>query len=242
MPRMVLKGSLAAISVPDVLSFLNLIRKTGTLTLHEDGALAERRLNWRDGEIVFASSTDPQASLGRYLVRRGWLTAEDKERTGRGVGNGRRHGEILVEQGLITETQLVTAIRRQVLEIIYGSFRITKGWFTFDESDLAHLHDIHLNTAVSTIIMEGVRRLDEWPRLAEAIPSHELVPRPLPRAEGWSPHDLSAWENEVLELVDGSATVSEILSGSPFDEFETLQALAALVYAGRVEIGEAEQD
>ncbi len=239
MPEMVLKGSLAAISVPDVLSFLSMLRKTGTLMLHEEGAMAERRLCWRDGDIVFASSTDPQASLGRYLVRRGWITPEENERTGQVVGNGRRHGEILVDQGLVTDTQLVTAIRRQVLEIIYGSFRITEGWFTFDDTDRAHLYDIHLNTSVSTIVMEGVRRLDEWPRLAEVIPSYEVVPQQLPGAEGWSPHDISTWENEVLGLVDGRATVAEILSRSPFDEFETLQGLAALAYAGRIAISPA---
>ncbi len=49
----ILQGDLSRIQLPDVLSFLAMIRGSGKLVLRHDEL--ERTIHWKDGEIVFAT-------------------------------------------------------------------------------------------------------------------------------------------------------------------------------------------
>src|SRR6185369_8651455 len=62
----ILQGDLSRIQLPDVLSFIAMIRATGKLALR-NGAL-DRTIIWKDGEIVFANSNSPEHSLGGVRV------------------------------------------------------------------------------------------------------------------------------------------------------------------------------
>ena len=59
----ILEGDLARLDVPDVLSFLNMGRRTGVLALEK--ADQETKLFFRDGNPVFAASTKEDLHLGR---------------------------------------------------------------------------------------------------------------------------------------------------------------------------------
>ena len=65
----VLEGNLARFEVPDLLTFLNMGRRTGVLVMERPDQ--ETKLFLREGHPVFATSTKEDLRLGAILVRMG---------------------------------------------------------------------------------------------------------------------------------------------------------------------------
>src|SRR5437870_94202 len=174
----ILQGDLARIQLPDVLSFVSMIRRSGKLVLH-NGEL-ERTLVWKDGDIVFATSNSPEDSLGRFLLRNGKITQEQYEDSKRRVTATTRHGKLLVQMGAISPKDLWWGVKNQALEIIYSLFSWSSGSFDFCETaEELTSEKIVLSLNTSSVIMEGIRRLDESARIREKIPSLDIILMPL---------------------------------------------------------------
>jgi hypothetical protein len=229
MSERIFEGSLKAVSGPDLLTFINLIKKTGTLTLLQGDRT--QKIYWEKGEMIFASSSDPEESLGAFLVRHGKITPEQNMKSGLLVEPGKRQGRILVQMGVLTPKSLWWAVKNQVLEIIYSVFTIRDGRFHFEETPDSYEEKIKLSTSTTNIIMEGIRRLDEWPRIKETIANDRVVPRlGSPDKRDQNVRFLEG-EQAILALVDGQRTVRDIVHHSEMEEFEILRLLMAFVMA-----------
>jgi len=231
----ILQGDLAKIQLPDVLSFVSLIRESGKLVLRR--LELERTIHWKDGEIIFASSSSHEHSLGQFLLRNGKITLEQYEESRRRVTPQLRHGKLLVQMGAISPKDLWWGVKNQVLEIIYSLFGWKDGEFEFYDSteDLAQERIvIQLNT--SSVIMEGIRRLDEAARIREKIPNLDLV---FARVPGVTPdfHDLDMSEAEIAiyNNIDGRLSVRELTGRSELTEFEVTRILFQLLVARLIE-------
>src|SRR6266498_4079195 len=112
-------GSLAALTVPEVIQFVFTSLKSGVLLLafgEEDqarpddpGQLRRKSVYFKDGQVVFASSSDPKDRLGPVLVAGGFVPEAALERCARLVKSGRPLGQVLVDEGGITSGQLYEA-------------------------------------------------------------------------------------------------------------------------------------
>ena len=225
----ILQGSLKAIRIPEVLTFLNYIKKTGILTVEGDGRT--RKVYFHNGEMAFASSSDPRESLGSFLVQRGKITQEQNLESVSQIAPGRRQGRILVAMGLLTPSELWENVQSQVLEIIYALFPLKSGFFQFEEMDESGEEKITLSHSATNIILEGVRRMDEWPRIKQMIPDDQAVPRLEPPESRDRVVEFNEEERKVLELVDGERTVAEIIRRWPLEEFEARRSLVTLIIA-----------
>src|SRR3954468_21329165 len=170
----ILHGDLARIQLPDLLSFISMIRGTGKLTLQQ-GAL-ERCIHWKEGEIIFASSSSPEHSLGQFLLRNGKITLTQYEESKRRVTANTRHGKLLVQMGAISPKDLWWGVKNQALEILYSLFGWKEGTFVFTDSvDELSNERIVLSINTAAMIMEGIRRLDESARIREKVPNLDLA-------------------------------------------------------------------
>src|SRR6266498_2103222 len=170
----ILQGDLARIQLPDVLAFISMIRATGKLTLRQ--SQLERCIHWKDGEIIFATSSSPEHSLGQFLLRNGKITLTQYEDSKRRVTANTRHGKLLVQMGAISPKDLWWGVKHQALEIIYSLFNWKEGSFAFlDSVDELAAERIVLAINTPGVIMEGIRRLDETARIKEKVPSVEMV-------------------------------------------------------------------
>ena len=233
----ILEGDLSRIQLPDVLSFISMIRRSGKLALQQNQF--ERTIIWKDGDIVFATSNSLEHSLGQFLLRNGKITPQQYEDSKRRVGPHMRHGKILVQMGAISPKDLWWGVKNQALEIIYSLFTWKEGHFTFSESaeELAS-EKIVLSLNTSSVIMEGIRRLDEGARIREKIPSLEVVFMKVPGIEP-NFHDLDMSENEiaVYEHIDAQLTVRELIGRSgDLTEFEVMRILFQLLMARLIEV------
>lgn len=229
MNEAILNGSLKAISVPDLLTFINMTRMTGALWLRSEDKV--RKVFWEKGDMIFASSSDPEESLGSFLVRHGKITQEQNMKAGLHVEPGKRQGKVLVQMGALTPKELWWAVKNQALEIIYSCFRLIDGSFSFEETDKPNDEKITLSTTTTNIVMEGIRRLDEWPRIRELIPNDHLVLLPAPPETRDKSVNFLEGERAVFALVDGTRDIREIIYNSKQEEFETLRILMSLIMA-----------
>lgn len=236
MSERIFEGSLKAISTPDLLTFINLTKKTGALILALESET--RRIYWERGEIIFASSSNPEESLGAFLVRHGKITSEENMKSGLLVEPGKRQGRILVQMGVLTPKKLWWAVKNQVLDIIYSVFTVRDGRFSFEEMEEPYEEKIKLSTSTTNIIMEGIRRLDEWPRIKEIIAHDKVTPRLALADRRDTSVRFTESERALLDLVDGGRTVREIIHLSNLEEFETLRLIMAFVLARYIEIPE----
>ena len=231
----ILQGDLARIQLPDVLSFISMIRATGKLTLRHEHL--ERCIHWKDGEIIFASSSSPEHSLGQFLLRNGKITPAQYEDSKRRVTANMRHGKILVQMGAISPKDLWWGVKNQVLEILYSLFSWKDGSFVFSDGldDLAN-ERIVLSINTAGMIMEGIRRLDESARIREKVPSLDVVFMKVPGAvPDFRELDMSQHEIEVYKNIDGRLTVLELIGKSDMTEFEVTRILFQLVVARLIE-------
>ncbi|MEW6367597.1 MAG: DUF4388 domain-containing protein [Acidobacteriota bacterium] len=225
----VLQGFLSAIRIPDLLSFLCMLKKTGALTV--DAAGFVKKIYLDSGEIIFASSSDPMENLGSFLVRRGKISEQQRAEAWSRVEPGKRQGRILVAMGLLTPNELWSTVQSQVLDIIYSIFPLNDGAFYFDETRDPHDEKITLAVSSGNIILEGVRRMDEWPRIRQMLPDDKAIPQRCPAEQRDHTIRLANGEQTIYELVDGERSVEEIVRQWRMEEFEALRALMTLVLA-----------
>ena len=231
----ILQGDLARIQLPDVLSFISMIRATGKLTLRQNHL--ERCIHWKDGEIVFASSNSPEHSLGQFLLRNGKITVQQYEESKRRVTANTRHGKLLVQMGAISPKDLWWGVKNQALEILYSLFSWKDGSFVFSESvdELAN-ERIVLSINTAGMIMEGIRRLDESARIREKVPSLDMAFMKVPGAvPNFRELDMNDHEIAVYNNIDGMLSVRALIGKSELTEFEVTRILFQLVSARLIE-------
>ena len=237
----ILQGDLSRIQLPDVLSFVAMIRATGKLALR-NGSL-DRTIIWKDGEIVFANSNSPEHSLGQFLLRNGKINQAQYEESKRRVTPTMRHGKVLVQMGAISPKDLWWGVKNQVLEIIYSLFTWKDGTFGFYESvEEIAMERIVLSINTSSVIMEGIRRLDETARIKEKITGLDMIFMKVP---GEQPDtdalDMSDHELEVYNRIDGRMTIRELVGLSELTEFEVTRILFQLLSARLIEVAQEER-
>lgn len=232
----ILQGDLSRIQLPDVLSFLAMIRGSGKLVLRHDEL--ERTIHWKDGEIVFATSNSPEHSLGQFLLRNGKITEAQYEESKRRVTAQVRHGKVLVQMGAISPKDLWWGVKHQVLDILYSLFGWKDGSFAFlDSADELLNERIMLAINTSSVIMEGIRRLDEYARIKEKISGIDMVFSKVPGAvPDFRELEMAASEIEVYNNIDGKLTIRELVGKSELTEFEVMRILFQLLSARMIEV------
>lgn len=232
----ILQGDLSRIQLPDVLSFLAMIRGSGKLVLRHDEL--ERTIHWKEGEIVFATSNSPEHSLGQFLLRNGKITEAQYLDSKARVTAQMRHGKILVQMGAISPKDLWWGVKHQVLDILYSLFSWKDGAFSFvDSADELANERIMLAINTSSVIMEGIRRLDESARIREKITGIDQVFAKVPGAiPDFSEMEMAASEIEVYNNIDGKLSVRELIGKSDLTEFEVTRILFQLLSARMIEI------
>ncbi len=229
---MAIKGSLKEASLPDVIQLLFLGRRTGCL------ALADRHnfgtIYFEEGHIIYASIVNRRDRLGDILVKSGRISADTLRQAIDRQEGDREHklGEILVELGALTREELESYMRLQIEEAVYYLFTWTSGTFNFEAGVRPEQEDFLVRINPEMLLLEGARRVDEWSLIEKKIPSFDLIFAVDPAHIGESAPDLSAEQQRLLPLLDGTRDVQAVIDESGLVEFEVGKALFGLITAG----------
>ncbi len=174
---MALKGTLKDFSLADILQLIGIQRKTGVLNLHGEQDLVS--ISFVQGTIVSAESAGRRLEerVASTLAQWGHCTSEQLEQARKTQRHTlERLWTVLLRQQAVDRDEVRKALHLQLENIIYQVFRWQDGEYSFIQEpdidyDREHLTPIHSET----VLMEGVRMLDEWPLLERKIRSFDTV-------------------------------------------------------------------
>jgi hypothetical protein len=171
-------GTLGAASFAEVAQLLASGLRSGVLHLSLPGSPipVRKSISFREGQVIFASSTDPADRLGAVLVRAGKVDAEAVERCAPLLRPGRPLGQLLVEQGLLTAGQLYDGIAAQVREIFLSGFETTAGEFLFREGPPDERNAVRLPERTRELLLAGMRRAEALELKAASAPPAPAEP------------------------------------------------------------------
>src|SRR5689334_20388806 len=208
----------------ELLQWLSMGQKTGTLLIEGHGV--EKRVYFQGGRINSSSSSDQREYLGHFLVSHGYITEEELKMAMEVQEESNiLLGKILVMINAISETDLLRLMRKKAEESIYDVFLWEEGNFEFVDGELPDLKMVPLSLDVTGIIMEGLRRFDEWKRIRLRVPDNQIVPRIM------RPLNLDTFteqEKLIVPYIDGQRTIEEIALQTHNAEFN----VARLVFEG----------
>jgi CheY-like chemotaxis protein len=84
----------------------------------------------------------------------------------------------------------------------------------------------------SALVMEGMRRADEWGRLIEQLPALDTVYDVDHSALLDRLSEIPDELNGILRLLDGRRTLADVIDDSPFEDLSTLATLSKLYFEG----------
>lgn len=182
--RMSLVGNLEDLGLGEILQIVSLSRKSGILRLHSRGR--EGLVVFRLGQVIQATSSTVQESLGEALIRRGALdlaTLRSALALQESEGFTERLGTILVKHFAVPAAVVDEVVREQIEKVVYALFAWVEGAFDFELQEsveavdairmdpMQFMLDQGLNPQF--LAMEGSRVADEQRHLGAGVPAPE---------------------------------------------------------------------
>jgi hypothetical protein len=228
-------GNLKSMSTGDLLQWLSLGQKNGTLVVNNKSV--EKKIFFRGGRVISSASNSPREYLGQFLISHGYLTESELMKAMEVQHqSGILLGKILVMIDVITEQELQRLMRLKAEEEIYDIFLWKEAEFHFVDDELPTMEMIPLQVDVTGIIMEGTRRVDEWTRIREVIPNETVVPIETRTIDA---KDLDEVQRTIVHAIDGRRTIADIVLESRSSTFAVSSTLHSLVRSGHVRLVEA---
>ena len=183
---MALSGTLKDFGIADILQLIGHQTKTGRLTLK--ASEEEVEVFFIDGNVVFASEKARKSKnlLGRLLAPRRAAHAGSARRC---AGDAAAHAEAAGrradrERRCVTRTQLAQMMRLQTTETLYRLFSWKNGSYEFSQEEVDATDAAFDPIRAESILLEGFRRMDEWPALRRRCPGPTPPSR---RSRSWTP-------------------------------------------------------
>jgi len=198
-------------NLPSLITAFYLSRETGELGVQR--GKVKKVVYFERGTPVFALSNLAADRFGQFLVRVGKIKPEQlQDASTVASASKRRTGDVLVERGLLKDTERLYYVGQQVKAIIYSLFGWEDGTYVMSFKDKATAESIKLDVHPANLISRGVKKLYKPERLRRLLaPEERLIPSLQP-AYALNEVDLEKWEAEFLPRVDGTRTVAELLS------------------------------
>jgi hypothetical protein len=192
-----------------------------------------KALYFRRGDVRTAASNLPEDRLGAILYRYGVVGESILNEALKASRGGTKLGQLLVEQGALSAHELYTYVRKQVEEIFYSLLTQRQGAFYVYRADDDSGPSSQLQISTKTLLLDGVRRIDELSYFREKLPTPEVV---LVKREPAPSERIGPREQRLLGFVDGVNNLAAIARASHLGEFETTKSLYQLMQSGFVQL------
>ncbi len=198
-------------NLPSLFTAFYLSRETGELGVQR--GKVKKVVYFEKGTPVFALSNLLADRFGQFLVRVGKIKPEQlQDATAVAEATKRRTGDVLVERGLLKDTERLYYNGQQVKAIIYSLFAWEDGTYVMSFKEKAAAESIKLDVHPANLIVRGIKKLYKPERLRRMLqPEDRLLPSVAP-AYQLNEVELERWEAELLPKIDGNRTVAELLA------------------------------
>ena len=228
-------GRLGPLTLPALIQRLCGQKKTGSLMVTDEPI--RKVLYFDSGQIVFASSTDPEDRLGHLYLRRGMITlAAHSEGLRVANAQGKRLGTVLVQMKAIRPQDLVWGVTEQVKLMVISLFQWTRGDGAFRPGKPLEDEVITLKMPTADLVLTGIKSIESWSRIEAAVGDMSARFRTTPRLQSLAEElSLSLDEWTLLSRCESGATLGQICDDSALGDFEVCRLIWAFVVVGLLE-------
>ena len=193
----------------------------------------ERHVFFDGGQLVFATSSDRQDSLGEMMLREGALTQSQFEEAAELVKTGQRFGSAVAEMGIFTVEQVVIWVQRQLTQITSSVLDYPSGRFYFFSSlEKNVVPEIGIPVPLGKLLLEAVRRAKDLPLehlAADAALRIGFSPDPMLRYQAV---ELDDTERRLLASISRPVSAKDFLATCTIPKDSAARALYALLVLG----------
>jgi len=233
---MSLEGNAGDFGLSEIFQLISIQKKSGMLSITGRQKMA---VFFEDGMVISTrdrreKTYDP---LREYLIRYGFISAAEMKTLQQiQTGSGMDLTDILLSERYFSEEELRQIFTDQMYETIQEILSWPKSYFRFI-SGVNVLTGVRSFAAIKVegLLMESMRRIDEFPEILRIFPREETIVARLPIEDRETPK-LERAEEIVYELLAERRSVGELVSSARMTRFCTYEALKNLLEKGLLEI------
>jgi hypothetical protein len=187
-----------------------------------------KRIYVENGVVFHARSSDRSDRLGPYLYRSGRLSREELECSMqlRAI-SGKRHGQVLIEEGLMAPSEMAVAIRGHMEEIVWSVFSWQQGQVSFKIGGFEESIMLKIHLPLRRVVLRGITRTPGTRAMVAKLGKKSSVFSPCYSTEDLIEIALESDEYNLLRLVDGERKLYDICTDGPFSLAENARRLYA---------------
>lgn len=235
-----LSGSLDDFTLPEVLRMLATLKKTGVLNVTRRAGSG--RIDFRDGDVVYAETELSKSHIGQKLVSSGKITdVQLRQSLDVQATTGDRLGHILLVSEAVSKDDLQQAVRAQIEDSAYELMCWEAGDFLW-EGNALQPPETGISLSVEDLIRDITGRMEAREEMRRRIQSPTAVPRMAERPpEGAAGINITPAQWRVLVLVDGTRDVRDIAGRAAVNVEEAGQSFYELASSGLIDVVEQGQ-
>jgi len=231
---MSLRGTLSTMKITELLKWVGDFEKSGMLEVERNQIC--RRVRFVDGKIVACSSQDPPARFGQMLLSDGVITETQlADALTLQKSRGGRLGSVLCEMGLLEEDEEQRQITAKAQENIFGLFDWTDAAFRFVGDAESHEYEMPIEIDLEEVVARGMQRRSELDQVRIVFDNSGII---LSRTDKPVPGRIThnAQAMRIVGSVDGERSLAEVLLHCHTTEHTAIKFLHTLHDVGIVEI------
>ncbi|MFO7915581.1 MAG: DUF4388 domain-containing protein [Candidatus Krumholzibacteriales bacterium] len=222
------EGDVKDFGLSEIFQLISVQQKSGMLLVSGEGNIA---VFFNEGLIISTRdrrnrSADP---LKDYMIRYGFLSREVLRKINRIQEESKLDlTEILISEKHFSEDELSIIFQDQIYETIQEAINWPQSHYKFiSGKNLLQGVKSYASIKVDAVLMESMRRIDEFPRLLDEFPSMEMVISRKPPPEG-KPPEMKGNMEFIYELLKNSMNLDRIISSGKMARFCVYDALNKL--------------
>ncbi len=171
---MALEGSIQTFELAEIFQMIQRQKKDGILALAKgkEGVLVQ----FKEGRIIKASGAEEEDDLLNLLLKAEQINLKDVKVALEEQKRVKQPlSEVMISLDIMAPHQLKRLTRLHTEEIIFQLFEWKSGKYKFEQKNISYNVDFVEPMSIEFTLMEGVRRMDEWPLLLKKIPSLQVT-------------------------------------------------------------------
>lgn len=240
---MALEGNVKDFGLSEIFQLIGLQKKSGMLSVSGEDNIV---IFFQDGEVISTrdrrnKTKDP---LKDYLLRYGFIGRDEMNRIQHIQAETNLDiTDILLSEKYFSEDELKTIFADQIQETMSQVLSWPKSYYKFiTGKNVLQGIKTFVSIKVEGLLMESMRRIDEFAEIKRIFPSEELVIKRAPLEEGQR-EKLEENEEIIYDLLETERSIANLVSNAKMARFCTYEALKNLLEKGLIKIiGEPIED
>ncbi|MBN1551094.1 response regulator [bacterium] len=226
-------GELKDISVAELIGHCIQTKFSGSLEV--SNRIVTKKIFWKRGKIVTASSDDIDERFDNFLYRKHLITFEQKEALIWSAGSAAGSPNEILKRHLLDIEQMFRLVKEQVELILVDIFNWFDGTFALHEKESPPRDAIPMDVSAEAVIVRGLHQLKNWEYFEDKLPKDgELVKLADQSRKSKMGLNLSSLELRIMNVLTEPLPVEEIIRRVTGNEEYVRQSLFAMEVIGLI--------